>query len=188
LVRRSGFGLRPLDRSPCRLHRVRFPTHDRPVRSPHELSPLPRSLSRLSARPARRSLQEGSSLVLAPLLRSLAPSALKDRSVHDSRLCLSRCVPTSPFLTTSPVCSAMNPSRDLPGWHSWGLLPCRVSPDSPRSPPSPASSPLMVFSRRLSPSRALRPKPPLAASMHLQGVSPASRPYPSASGFPSAGD
>jgi hypothetical protein len=58
---------------------------------------------------------KGPSARPAPLLRFAAPSALEDRSVHSSRPCLSRYVPTSPFLTASPVSSASLPPGISPG-------------------------------------------------------------------------
>ncbi len=124
----------------------------------------------------------------APLLRFLAPSALEDRCVHHPRPYLSRFVPTSPFLTTSPVYSASNPSRDLPGWHSWGFLPYRVVPVPTGTRPSPvASSPRGVVSAaRLSAGsgRSLRQCCVDAPS----GCCRSGRPFPLASGFPSARD
>ncbi len=106
----------------------------------------------------------------APLLRFLAPSALEDRCVHHPRPYLSRFVPTSPFLTTSPVYSASNPSRDLPGWHSWDSLPCRVTPASLSPPPSPApTSPPDVVSVASAFTRALA-----EASAHHLDASPGS--------------
>jgi hypothetical protein len=72
---------------------------------------LPQS-SRSFARPAISSDPEAGRVVQqAPLLRSFAPSAYRAPSVYRSRLCLSRFVPSSPFLTTSTGCSARRRSR-----------------------------------------------------------------------------
>lgn len=70
--------------------------------------------------PCRARSVKTTSRVQAPLLRFLAPPAPAVRSVHCSRPCLSRSVPTPPFLTTSPACSASNPPGISPG-HAHGV-------------------------------------------------------------------
>jgi hypothetical protein len=100
----------------------------------------------------------------------LAPPALADRSVHRSRPCLSRCVPTSPFLTASPVCSALVPPEISPGGTHGVLRPAGSLPIHRRARRLRRPRPSWRCPRRVSPSRALWPKPPLRRGCAFRGL------------------
>ena len=72
-----------------------------------------------------------------PLLRSLAPSAHSDQSVHSPRVYLTRYVPPSPFLTTWTVYSALTPTWILHQETLMGFLPFKVTPVSRAPAPFP---------------------------------------------------
>jgi len=151
---------------------------------PSRTSSLPRS-SRPSARPAPHRVRKGTVCRSGSSREVCRPfSARGWKRPPTAALCMGCFVPTSPFLTTSPVCSASNRPGISPGGTRGvccpsGSLPIRRGGRRLRRP-----HPLMTLSRWHSPFRALRPKPPLATSMRLQGLSPANRPYPPVSGFP----
>jgi len=115
-----------------------------------------------------------------------SPSASKSRSVHLPRLYLSRYVPSSPFLTTSTFYSASTPFEVSLEYHSWGFSlqgSSRLAGDravsdtvSPHDLPRGCSR---LHGGEL---------PRLATAPGLQGLTPATRPYPPASGFPYTGD
>jgi hypothetical protein len=120
-VHRSGSDLRPLDRGPCRLHRVRFPVPVTvPVCSPRALLPLPRS-SGPSALPSSRPVREGTIRSSGSSPEVCCPSSARG--------------PKRPLLATLPQPLRSDlavshdlagflrfaPSRFLSGWHSWGL-------------------------------------------------------------------
>ena len=115
-----------------------------------------------------------------------SPPALENRSVYSPRLYLSRYVPPSPFLTTSTVYSASTPPEVSLGYHSWGSSlqgSSRVIEDSAVSDlVSPHGLPRSCS--RLHGGEL----PRLASAPGLQGLTPVTRPYPPASGFPYTGD
>ena len=129
--------------------------------------------------------EKGSTARQAPLMRFAAPSALEDESVHQPRPYLSRFVPTSPFLTTSPVCSALVRPGISPGGTHGVLLPCRVAPASHWATPSPASPSPPDLASAAPPSRGLPVRGPFACCFGVpSGSVYASRPYPACFGFP----
>ena len=179
----------PLGAGPCRFRRTRWLVANASSRvSPHKLHLSLRAPGLPPALPPSRP-KGGSTVRRVPLLRFIAPPALKVQSVHHSQPYLSCFVPPSPFLTTSAACSALHrPGISPGGTHGIprpsGLLPPRVG-----HPRYRLRHPLLTL------------PPPLRAfagssrrnDLHVQPrcvfrVFPALRPYPPTSGFPSAGD
>jgi hypothetical protein len=129
-VRRSGSDLRPLDRGPCRLHRVRFPDPERIRCAPLLNFDLSLGAPGLPPCHPRFRSEKGPSAFQAPLMRSVAPPALEVRSVH-SFATLPQ--PLRSDLAVSHDLAGFlrfEPSRFLSGWHSWGLSALQGSPRS----------------------------------------------------------
>jgi len=87
--------------------------------------------------PNRPCFPKANRAVRDPLLRSLAPSAHPDQSVHSPRVYLTRYVPPSPFFTTWTVYSALTPTWVLHQETLMGFLPFKVTPVSRASTPFP---------------------------------------------------
>jgi len=174
---------------PCRLRQTRGTVANASERvSPHELHLSLRVPSLPPGLPPVRP-KGGSSVRRHPLLRSFAPPVLEVESVHHSQLCLSCSVPSSPFLTASTVCSALYRPEISPGGTHGIPRPSGLLPNCAdrgrlrlRHPLLTLPPPLRAFagSGRRNDLRVL----PWCAFR----VFPALRPYPSACGFPRAGD
>jgi hypothetical protein len=151
-VRRTGFGLTPLDVGPCRFPRDRLSSTDwrATARIPKKPNDSPRDLH-LSLRvgpsarpPSSTCFRRNSRPIRAPLMRFSSPSAFKVGSVHspsdrhrgvchlEPRVLPSRFVPPSSFRTTSTVCSVPDrpefPRVTLMGFCPSGSLPITGGP------------------------------------------------------------
>jgi len=117
------------------------------------------------------------------LLRPLAGARHTEVSRPSSRALPARFVPSSSFLTTSTVCSAIDRPEVSPG-HAHGVSSFRVYPDSRRASsfprlPSPLAVPPRPLSTGLHPTRASKPS--------TSGFRSEGRPSPPSVGFPPAG-
>ena len=156
-----------------------------PVCSLHELNFSLRALSFLPGLPVA-SPMKGAAVVQAPLMRFLPLQRLRiEASTYRD---LSTVATFRPRRFSRP--RRFTPLRPLPKSPSdttHGVLPYRVLPDSLRTAPSPTPSPLLTF-LAAAPAFYGGKLPRLASAPGLQGLTPATRPYPPASGFPYTGD
>jgi hypothetical protein len=179
-------------RLPCRRCRGILRNH---LRAPRDLV-LSFGVLGPSARPVSSGpLRGGTCVFRLPLLRLLAPPASRARCVLCERPCLSRPLPTSPFLTTLPACSASSRPGISPGSAHGVFVSCRGTPVPPWAAPSPAPpsppglvlAPSAVAGSGLHRTSSLRRAATRRRSDGPSGSSWRVDRIPPASGFPSAG-
>jgi len=161
----------------------------RPMRAPRELTSSLRAPGPF-ARPAhRRPLQKVGWHLLAPLSRFFSPSALKVQGVHSTRRCLTL---RSDRAVSHDLAGLLRlePSRNLCGWHSWGLLRLEGDSRPPEQPPRCRfGCSLMTLLGRCPPLAGTQPLR-RAASSYLpavpSGLHSVGRPLSLTSGFPFA--
>ena len=127
----------PLGAGPCRLHQARFPG----LFTDPKCSPLELDLSLGAPGHLPGSLASGPRRDL-PLVNS-SPEVSRPSSARGVVRLPSAALPQplrSDLAVSHDLAGLLRstPSRDLPGWHSWDSLPCRVTPASLSPPPSPA--------------------------------------------------
>ena len=129
---------------------------------------------------------KGAAFAQAPLMRSHSLQRLQiEASTYRD---LSTVATFRPRRFSRP--RRFTPLRPLPKSPSdttLGVLPSRALPESLRTAPSPTLSPLLTF-LAVAPAFYGGELPRLASAPGLQGLTPATRPSPPASGFPYTGD